>query len=691
MKHKPATAPQAPPDVLVAEPAAPLAGELRVPGDKSISHRCAIFAGLASGTSRISGFLKSADCLATLHAMTQLGAQARWLDNHSLHITGVGEAGLQAPDKPIDCGNSGTAMRLLAGVLAAQPFASELVGDASLSSRPMRRIIEPLRAMGAQITGTEAGTAPLRCGPTETLHGIDYTSPVASAQVKSCLLLAGLFVTDRRGQTCVTEPVKSRDHSERLLPAFGCHVSVQGTRVCLAAGQSLRSAHVEVPADISSAAFFLVAAAASPGADVCLTDVCINPTRAGVLAILRAMGADIEVFNQRTQGSEPMADLRVRGRQLKGIDINPQLVPAAIDEFPILFIAAALATGTTRLRQAAELRAKESDRIAVMARGLQALGIACEEKPDGLIIHGGKIAGGRVDAAGDHRCAMSFLVAGHLAAAPVTVSGCHNIATSYPEFVSHARALGMVINGISMSEKTTIPAADATSTASEDIPVITIDGPSGVGKGTLAARLAGELGWHLLDSGAIYRALAYKAMELGVPSHDEEALARVARDLDLEFRSENGQLAQVFLDGENVSADIRTEACGKVASEVAALPKVRQALLDRQKAFARSPGLVADGRDMGTVVFAHAPVKLFLTASAEERAKRRHKQLKNQGFSANIAALFDEIRQRDERDTRRAVSPLVPADDAVVIDTSTLGIDQVFEQAMQLLRQKQLI
>jgi len=673
-------------DALRAQPSPPVRGTLRVPGDKSISHRCAIFSGLASGTSRIEGFLRAADCLATLRAMQQLGAEVHWRDENTLLITGVGAAGLQAPREPIDCGNSGTAMRLLAGVLAAQPFASELTGDASLNSRPMARIIKPLQAMGARIEGTAEGTAPLRCGPTFSLRGMKYDSPVASAQVKSCLLLAGLFTTDSRAsQTCVSEPVKSRDHTERLLPAFSCHVTVQGKQACIRGGQHLRATNVEVPADISSAAFFLVAAAARPGAEVLLTDLCINPTRAGVIAILRAMGAEISLLNRRTHGNEPMADVRIRGTRLHGIDIDPQLVPAAIDEFPIIFIAAALAEGRTRLRQAKELRAKESDRIAVMVAGLQRLGVSCVEKPDGVIIHGGKILSGQVDAAGDHRCAMSFLVAGHLAEGPVTVTGCHNIATSYPEFIEHARSLGMTIDGISMPEST------FTTDAAPPVPVITIDGPSGVGKGTLASRLSRELGWHLLDSGAIYRALAYKAMESGVPSSDEDALAQLAGELDLAFRSENGELAQVWLDGENVSADIRTEACGKVASQVAALPKVRKALLDRQKAFARAPGLVADGRDMGTVVFADAPVKLFLTASPEERAKRRYKQLKNQGFSANIAALFDEIRQRDERDTRRAVSPLVPADDAVVVDTSTLGIDQVFDQAMQLLRQKNLV
>ncbi len=677
-------------DVLVAQPGKPVQGRLQVPGDKSISHRCAIFAGLAAGTSRIEGFLRSDDCLATVRAMEQLGARVEWGDNGTLHITGVAGTGLQAPKTPIDCGNSGTAMRLLAGVLAAQPFFSVLVGDESLTRRPMRRIIRPLQAMGARIEGTKKGTAPLSCGPTLGLHGLTYASPVASAQVKSCLLLAGLFNRDEQRDTvCVSEPVKSRDHTERLLPIFGCQVTVKDTMACIRGGQALHATRVKVPGDISSAAFFMVAAAAKPGAEICLTRVGINPTRAGVIRILQAMGADITIVNRCVQGDEPMADIHVYGKQLHGIDIDSAQVPAAIDEFPVIFIAAALAEGTTRLSQAAELRAKESDRLAVMATGLQRLGIACEEKPDGIVIHGGKIRGGQVDAAGDHRCAMSFLVAGHLAEKPVTVTGCHNIATSYPEFTSHAQALGMRIDGVSMPENQSQKSAREDISAS--VPVIAIDGPSGVGKGTLASRLARTLGWHLLDSGAIYRALAYKAMESGVPSTDEQALAALARDLDLEFRSRHGDLAQVFLDGENVSADIRTEACGKVASQVAALPAVRRALLQRQKDFARAPGLVADGRDMGTVVFPHAAVKVFLTASPEERAKRRHKQLKNQGFNANIAALFDEIRQRDARDTRRAVSPLVPADDARVIDTSQLGVDEVFDQVMQLLRQKHLV
>ncbi len=433
------------PDCLVAEPGGPVGGHLRVPGDKSISHRSVIFAGLAEGTSQIRGFLRSADCLATLQAMRQLGVAAHWRDDTALCVTGVGQTGLQAPDAPIDCGNSGTGMRLLAGILAAQPFASTLVGDASLSRRPMRRIIEPLRDAGARIRGSAAGTAPLYCGPTKFLRGRAHVSRVASAQVKSCLLLAGLFATD--GQpTCVTEPAKSRDHTERLLPAFGYPVTVNGQTACVQPGQRLQAADIQVPADISSAAFFLVAAACTPGSDLLLTDVCINPTRAGVITILQAMGADIQVHNRREQGGEWMGDIRVRGGTLRGVTIDPALVPSAIDEFPAIFIAAAVATGSTRLSQAEELRAKESDRIAVMAKGLRRLGIACEESPDGLVIHGGRIKGGHVDAAGDHRCAMSFLMAGHLAGGAVMVSGCGNIVTSYPEFITHARAVGVRIH-----------------------------------------------------------------------------------------------------------------------------------------------------------------------------------------------------------------------------------------------------
>lgn len=423
--------------ILVAEPAAgPLLGELLPPGDKSISHRALIFASLAHGQSRIRGLLESEDVHATASACRQLGMTDR-VEGDERIVEGVGERGLQPPSAPLDMGNSGTAMRLLAGVLAAQPFDSELTGDASLSRRPMKRIVAPLARMGARIETSAGGTPPLRISGRADLRGIDYESPIASAQVKSCLLLAGLYAG---GQTTVREPLRSRNHTELMLPAFGvplvgeCGVK-GGSRL---AGTSLR-----VPADISSAAFFLVAAALVPGSDLLLRDVGLNETRDGIVHVLQSMGADLAIRDRRRFGGEAVGDIRIRyAGLLKGVDIPPELVPSLIDELPVILALAAASEGTTRLRGAAELRVKESDRLAVMARGLEVLGVRLSEYPDGMDVEGGSISGGSVDGAGDHRCAMSFCVLGQVASAAVTVAGCENIDTSYPRFVDDLRRVG---------------------------------------------------------------------------------------------------------------------------------------------------------------------------------------------------------------------------------------------------------
>lgn len=424
--------------ILQAEPcASPLRGELAPPGDKSISHRALILSCLARGQSRVQGLLDAADVRATADACRQLGMQMRAETDGTLLLDGVGEDGLSAPAGPLDMGNSGTAMRLLAGVLAAQPFSSELTGDASLSRRPMRRIVEPLTAMGAVIETAESGRPPLRIRGNPALTGIDYVSPVASAQVKSCLLLAGLYAT---GHTSVKEPRLSRDHTEKMLPSFG--VELLGS--CgVRGGSRLSAASIHVPADISSAAFFLVAACLVPGSDLLLRDVGLNATRDGVIDILSAMGAAITISNRRLFGEEPVGDLRVRyAGRLQGIDIPVERVPALIDELPVIMALAALCEGRTRLRGAAELRVKESDRIAVMAAGLSALGVSLREYEDGIDIDGGAIHAGDVDGAGDHRCAMSFCVLGQVAPGPLRVAGAGHIGTSYPGFVNDLNRVG---------------------------------------------------------------------------------------------------------------------------------------------------------------------------------------------------------------------------------------------------------
>lgn len=432
-----------PPELrLIVQPGARLRGTLRVPGDKSISHRSIMLGSLADGITEVTGFLEGEDSLATLNAFREMGVHIEGPDRGRVLIHGVGMHGLRAPAMALDLGNSGTSMRLLAGLLAGQRFPLTLVGDDSLCSRPMRRVTEPLRAMGADISTTRAGTAPLEIRPVGRLEGIDYRLPVASAQVKSCLLLAGLYA---QGETCVTEPAPTRDHTERMLAGFGYEVRRQGPRICLLGGGRLRACRLDVPADISSAAFFLVGASIAPDSDLVLEHVGMNPTRVGVINILRAMGAQIEVHNPREVGGEPVADLRVVSSQLHGIVIPEDQVPLAIDEFPALFVAAACAEGETRLTGAEELRVKESDRIQVMADGLQVLGVDAQPTADGMVIRGGPIGGGTVDSRGDHRIAMSFAMAALRAGDEVRIDDCANVNTSFPGFARLAAGVGLAI------------------------------------------------------------------------------------------------------------------------------------------------------------------------------------------------------------------------------------------------------
>lgn len=420
-----------------------LSGRLRVPGDKSISHRSIMLGSLAEGVTHVTGFLDGEDCLCTLDAFRAMGVNIERRGSNELAIEGVGLQGLKAPSGPLYLGNSGTSMRLLAGLMAGQPFEVTMTGDASLSRRPMRRVTAPLTEMGAVIEATSQGTPPLRLRGGGQLKGIHYQMPVASAQVKSAILLAGLYA---HGQTCVTEPAPTRDHTERMLEGFGYNVERKASTVCLRGGGRLRAARIDVPADISSAAFFLVGASIASGSDLTLEHVGINPTRIGVINILRAMGADIHVLNERTVGGEPVADLHVRSASLRGIRIPLDQVPLAIDEFPVLFIAAANAEGETVLTGAQELRVKESDRIQVMADGIRALGGDATPTPDGMIIRGKALGGGRIDSRGDHRIAMAFAIAALRAQGPIVIDDCANVRTSFPGFVTLAQGVGLRIS-----------------------------------------------------------------------------------------------------------------------------------------------------------------------------------------------------------------------------------------------------
>ncbi|RMQ98171.1 3-phosphoshikimate 1-carboxyvinyltransferase [Pseudomonas savastanoi pv. glycinea] len=426
--------------VFLASPGGSVSGRVRVSGDKSISHRSIMLGSLAEGVTEVEGFLEGEDALATLQAFRDMGVVIEGPHHGRLTIHGVGLHGLKSAPGPIYLGNSGTSMRLLAGLLAAQSFDSTLTGDASLSRRPMGRVAEPLRAMGAVIETAAEGRPPLKIKGGQTLNGLTYEMPIASAQVKSSLLLAGLY---GQGTTTVIEPAPTRDHTERMLRGFGHPVTVDGAKVSVKPGSGLTAARIEVPADISSAAFFMVAASIAEGSDLVLEHVGINPTRTGVIDILRLMGADITLENPREAGGEPVADVRVRSASLKGIEIPEALVPLAIDEFPVIFVAAACAQGRTVLRGAQELRVKESDRIQAMADGLLTLGISVEPTPDGIIIDGGQIGGGVVNAQGDHRIAMAFSVAALRAAAPIQIHDCANVATSFPNFLALSAQVGM--------------------------------------------------------------------------------------------------------------------------------------------------------------------------------------------------------------------------------------------------------
>lgn len=422
-------------------PSALTDGTITVPGDKSVSHRAVMLGSIAEGRTTVSGFLAGEDCYATLAAMEAMGVGIEQGDSAEIKIDGVGLDGLKMASGALDLGNSGTAMRLMAGLLCGQAFDSTLTGDASLTGRPMQRVITPLSAMGARIDSRE-GKPPLTIHGESVLHGIDYDMPVASAQVKSAVLIGGLYA---RGKTSVIEPAVTRDHTERMLGSMGVKVSTSGNRISLAGGQSLLGCPVQVPADLSSAAFVILAALLAENADVLIKDVGVNPTRTGVIDILRAMGANISLEQPRLMGREPVADIRVKSSTLQGGPVDPALVSLAIDEFPVLFVAAAAAKGKTTFSGIGELRIKESDRIAAMASGLRALGIEVEESEDGAVVHGGHFSGGVVESYGDHRIAMSLAVAGVSARDPVTVMDVAAVDTSFPGFCDCLQTLNIDI------------------------------------------------------------------------------------------------------------------------------------------------------------------------------------------------------------------------------------------------------
>jgi 3-phosphoshikimate 1-carboxyvinyltransferase len=425
----------------IVQPSSLTGGVADIPGDKSISHRALMLSAIAEGTAHISGFLTGEDCLATMAALQAMGIEIEHDGASSLTVHGKGMHGLAAADAELDMGNSGTAMRLFSGLLCGQPYDSVLRGDASLSGRPMNRVIQPLAKMGARIR-SKGGRPPLSIAGGQKLHGIDYDLPVASAQVKSAVLIAGLYA---KGITSVTQPAITRDHTERMLSSMGVALDQSNNTVSLRGGATLQAVNVEVPADLSSAAFALVAAIVADDCEVVVKNVGVNPTRTGVLEILQQMGADIRIENERLMGQEPVADIIARSSSLSGIDVEPSLVPLAIDEFPLLFAAAAMANGKTRFSGIAELRVKESDRIGSMVSGLAQLGIEVTESADGAVIHGGTIGGGTVQSFGDHRIAMAFASVASGASDTVLIEDTDTVSTSFPGFMDCMKSIGVNI------------------------------------------------------------------------------------------------------------------------------------------------------------------------------------------------------------------------------------------------------
>ena len=428
----------------IVNPSSLTGGTVTVPGDKSISHRAVMFNAIAEGSATVSGFLAGEDCLCTIQALRDMGVSIEQPEPTVVQIHGKGLHGLSRPDAPLYMGNSGTAMRLFAGLLSGQTFQTELTGDASLSGRPMNRIIEPLSSMGADL-GSNGGKPPLRISGASRISGITYEMPVASAQVKSAIMLAGLYSTD---ETVLIEPDVSRDHTERMFEAMGLDVTRGDLRVSMRGGRQPQALDIAVPADLSSAAFPLVATLLSDDSELTIENVGINPTRTGVLQILSAMGADLDISNEGMTGAEPVADITVRSSNLQGIDVDPALVSLAIDEFPLLFVAAAAASGTTRFSGIAELRVKESDRIGAMAQGLLALGGRVEESPDGAVVHGGPLRGGSVRSHGDHRIAMAFSVAAAKTLEQTVIEDTEAVNTSFPGFVDCMKSVGLDISTV---------------------------------------------------------------------------------------------------------------------------------------------------------------------------------------------------------------------------------------------------
>jgi 3-phosphoshikimate 1-carboxyvinyltransferase len=652
-----------------------VAGSVTPPGDKSISHRALLLAALADGPSRIRGILPSADVQATAAALRALGASIPPLSADFV-VEGRGPAALRSPAHPLDCGNSGTTARLLAGVLAALPgVEARLEGDESLCRRPMRRVAAPLGAMGAQLVFEGApghDGLPLRVVG-GTLRPLVFDSPHASAQVKSAVLLAGLLAGV---EVTVAEPERSRDHTERMLAARGVRVEVDGPTVRLPAGQRLRPLDTEVPGDPSSAMFWAALAALASTGELRVEGVALNPTRTGGFDLLRRMGAAVSLLDQRDAGGEPVGTVVVAPGALRAIDVRGGDIPRAIDELPMLACLAARAQGTTVVRDAQELRVKESDRIRAVVANLRAIGVQADELPDGFAVTGGTHPlAGTVVTHGDHRLAMAF---GVLAALPGNAlalddPGC--VAVSYPGFWEELTRLtgASVRTAVRKSVAPTAPPAPL---------VIAIDGPAASGKSSTAQWVARELGVHHVDSGAFYRAVAWLGGESGIAPAEWTAAQLLAEAHRVGRRLTERSVLPV-IDGLDRDEALRGGAVTAAVSRVAQMPAVRAWVNDQVRAAGAETDVVVDGRDIGTAVFPHAGLKVFLVADPWERARRRLLQrLGRRPSDVEIAEETEALVARDAQDAAQSV----PARDAVTIDTTTVTQAEQVERIVALAR-----
>ncbi|MDE3059574.1 MAG: 3-phosphoshikimate 1-carboxyvinyltransferase [Pseudomonadota bacterium] len=646
-----------------------ITGEISVPGDKSISHRALMLSSQALGLTRITGLLEGDDVLNTAKALQLLGVTVLRKDKY-WEVQGVGVGGLSESGDVLDMGNSGTSTRLLMGLVTPYAFTTYFTGDASLRSRPMGRVITPLTQMGARVLAHSGNRLPLALTGGDTLP-ISYRLPVASAQVKSAILLAGL---NTPGITTVIEPQPTRDHTENMLQYLGFVLDIQalesGARSISLKGQQMISPadrEITVPADPSSAAFPLVAALLCPNSRLTIKNVCINPLRTGLFTTLKEMGANIEFGNERMVAGERVADITVGASALHGITVPAERAPSMIDEYPILAVAAAFAKGQTVMHGLSELRVKESDRLSAIVESLCACGVEARAEGDSLYVIGTGEAprgGATIVTHYDHRIAMAFLVMGMSSRQPVTVDDASAIKTSFPNFVDLMNGIGGRI-GVAKENHRAITSSFV---------VIAVDGPAASGKGTLARRLAEHYGLDYLDTGSLYRAVGMKLVYAGKDPRDARAAAEAARQIDAD---------------DLANPRLRQERIGQAASIVSAFPEVRQALLEFQRHFARAAkGAVLDGRDIGTVVCPDADFKFFITATLYARAKRRHKELQGQGIEVVFDSVLADLRERDERDEKRTVAPLKPAEDAFIIDTSPLDASEVFEMACRVIEKK---